>query len=202
MKLFLILVSFVTFYHPVNNATLTNGERRFAIRYLNETQRDLEKAIKGLSDSQINFKNKEQGWTIAECLQHLAVVEGGVLGMVKGSMGLETQPILPGQNVYTNEGLIEAAIKRSEKLSTPEMLQTSKYSKWENSFASFNNDREEIKKWIEATQDDLHAHVLPHPVYGMLDTYQWILLLAAHSQRHISQIEEVQVDPGFPKNKK
>jgi uncharacterized damage-inducible protein DinB len=199
MKLFLVLVSLVTFYHPVSNTTLTNGERRFAIRYLNETQRDLEKALKGLSDSQIHHLNKQQGWTIAECVQHLAVVEGGVLGMVKGSMGLETQPLLKEQIVYSNEGLIEAAIKRSEKLSTSDMLQSAKYSKWQNSFSSFNVNREELKNWIETTQDDLHAHVLPHPVYGMLDTYQWILLLAAHSQRHISQIEEVQGDPKFPK---
>jgi hypothetical protein len=196
MKLILILVSLVTFYHPTKNTTLTNGERRFAIRYLNETQKDLEKVIRKLSESQLNFRNEQQGWSIAECLQHLAVVEGGVLGMVEGSVQLEAEPIPPTKISYSNEGLIEAAMRRSEKLSTPSL--SPKYAKWETAFASFNSDREEIKKWVETTQDDLHAHLLPHPVFGMLDTYQWILLLGAHSERHILQIREAKENSNFP----
>ena len=33
----------------------------------------------------------------------------------------------------------------------------------------------------------------------MMDTYQWMLLVAGHSKRHTLQIEEVKASPGFPK---
>jgi hypothetical protein len=34
---------------------------------------------------------------------------------------------------------------------------------------------------------------------GELDAYQWMLFMAAHSKRHLAQIEEVKADPNFPK---
>jgi hypothetical protein len=32
-----------------------------------------------------------------------------------------------------------------------------------------------------------------------MDTYQWILMLSAHSERHLAQLLEVKADPNFPK---
>lgn len=146
MKLILILVSLVSLSLPTKNITLTNAERRFAIRYLNETQKDLEKEIKGLSENQLQHRSLEHGWTIAECLQHLAVVESGVLGMVRSSEHcVEQQPVQRAEIKYTNEGLINAVIQRPERLSTPDMVLSGKYSKCEEALASFNADREEIK---------------------------------------------------------
>jgi hypothetical protein len=31
-----------------------------------------------------------------------------------------------------------------------------------------------------------------------LDGYEWILFIAAHSDRHTKQIKEVEADPNFP----
>jgi hypothetical protein len=31
-----------------------------------------------------------------------------------------------------------------------------------------------------------------------MDAYQWLLLLAAHTERHTAQIEEIKADPKFP----
>ena len=33
-----------------------------------------------------------------------------------------------------------------------------------------------------------------------LDGYEWLLYIAAHSERHTKQIDEVKADPHFPKN--
>ncbi len=35
---------------------------------------------------------------------------------------------------------------------------------------------------------------------GNMDGYQFILFIAAHSERHVKQIKEVEADPSFPKN--
>jgi hypothetical protein len=52
---------------------------------------------------------------------------------------------------------------------------------------------------VRDTQDDLRGHFFDHPVLKTLDTYQWILLLSAHSQRHTAQLNEVKANPNFPK---
>jgi hypothetical protein len=39
---------------------------------------------------------------------------------------------------------------------------------------------------------------MPHPVMGLLDAYQWVLLVSAHAARHTKQIEEVKTSAKFP----
>jgi hypothetical protein len=47
---------------------------------------------------------------------------------------------------------------------------------------------------------DLRAHVVAHPALGPLDGYQWILTVAAHTERHTKQILEVKADTRFPRD--
>jgi len=45
---------------------------------------------------------------------------------------------------------------------------------------------------------DLRGHLISHPVLGPMDGYQWVLTIAAHTERHTKQIAEVKADPHFP----
>ena len=58
--------------------------------------------------------------------------------------------------------------------------------------------REKTTAYVKTTTDDLHGHSAPHPVFKMLDGYQWVLLLSGHSARHTAQIEEVKASAGYP----
>jgi hypothetical protein len=44
----------------------------------------------------------------------------------------------------------------------------------------------------------LHSRVFPHFALGPLTGYQWLLFIAAHSDRHLKQVEEVKADPSYP----
>ncbi len=37
------------------------------------------------------------------------------------------------------------------------------------------------------------------PLGKKLDAYEWVLFIAAHSERHTKQILEVKADPNFPR---
>jgi hypothetical protein len=56
-----------------------------------------------------------------------------------------------------------------------------------------------LEDFVGTTNDDLRDHVVVLP-FGSFDSYQMILFMAAHSNRHTQQIEEVKADPNFPKN--
>ena len=45
---------------------------------------------------------------------------------------------------------------------------------------------------------NLRDFCAPHVTLGVLDGYQWILFLAVHLERHVEQIQEIKVTPGFP----
>ncbi len=64
---------------------------------------------------------------------------------------------------------------------------------------AFEQSRESNMDYVRTTNDDLRDHFFSHPVFGPLDGYQWLLLIATHSARHTAQIEEVKADANFPK---
>ena len=50
-----------------------------------------------------------------------------------------------------------------------------------------------------ADRDDLRAHAGDSPLEKRMDAYERVLFVAAHSDRHTKQINEVKADPNFPK---
>ena len=65
--------------------------------------------------------------------------------------------------------------------------------------AHFKESRDANIAYLGTTQDDLRNHFAPHPALGLMDGYQWILLMTGHTERHIAQIQEVKADPKYPK---
>jgi hypothetical protein len=52
---------------------------------------------------------------------------------------------------------------------------------------------------VQGTDEDLRMHVGKMP-FGKIDAYQMVLMIAAHTNRHTQQLNEVKADPNFPKN--
>ena len=75
-----------------------------------------------------------------------------------------------------------------------------KYKTLDEALTAFKEARQKHIDFAKTTQDDLRNHVFPHPVFGPMDAYQWLLVISGHSRRHTLQIEEVKADPNFPKN--
>lgn len=51
---------------------------------------------------------------------------------------------------------------------------------------------------VRQSTDNLHHHFAPLGPLGDLDGYQWLLLLASHTDRHVAQMQEVKAQPGYP----
>lgn len=64
--------------------------------------------------------------------------------------------------------------------------------------AAFRERRTKTIDYASNTKDDLRNRVGESPV-GPMDAYQWLVFIAAHSERHLAQLREVKADPGFPK---
>ena len=76
--------------------------------------------------------------------------------------------------------------------------QNTPFQSLDDALNSFKNDRAKLIGYIKATNDDLRNHVATLP-FASFDTYQMILFIGAHSNRHTQQIAEVKADPNFPK---
>jgi hypothetical protein len=60
----------------------------------------------------------------------------------------------------------------------------------------FAEKRAKTIEYARTTQDDLRAHVTPGP---RVDGYQYLLMMAGHSERHVAQMNEVKTATGYPK---
>jgi uncharacterized damage-inducible protein DinB len=174
----------------------TQKDRAAAVQYLEETRQAFLKSLDGVTDAQWTHKPAPTTWSIAEVAEHIAISESTILGMITGKM-LQAPPKKAGEGI-PDEKLIAGVTDRSQKAQAPEMLNP--VNKWATRDAlvkDFNAARDKTIAWVTTTTEDLRAHAAPHPMFGPLDTHQWVLLLAGHSARHTAQIEEVKTAPGY-----
>src|SRR5215470_4052093 len=63
--------------------TLTQADRDRGVQYLEQTRDALLASAKGLSDAQMNFKHAPDRWSVAQTLEHIALVEDFLLQNTK-----------------------------------------------------------------------------------------------------------------------
>jgi hypothetical protein len=180
--------------------TLTPDERKFAIDYYIKTRDKLVADVKGLSQNQLNWKADTSRWSVYQCTEHIALSERLFWQWIQMT---EHQPATPdkrGEDKNTTDDLIAKMTDRSHKFQAPEMLRPgAQFPSEDVAIQAFVLRRDSTIEYIKSTQDDLKDHFVAHPLFGTVDLYQVLILLAAHSARHTAQLEEVMAAPGFPK---
>jgi len=183
------------------STTLTSQERSAAIKLFETTHDNFLKSIAGLSEKQWTFKPAPDRWSVAEVAEHITISESTLLGLVQ--QRLMTSPAAPEKRAQVagkDELILQKVPDRSHKAQAPEFLKPT--GRWPTEAAlvkAFETERGATIEYVRTTNDDLRDHFFDHPVFGPLDGYQWLLLIATHSARHTAQIEEVKADPNFPK---
>jgi DinB superfamily len=182
------------------STTLTPRERDAAIKQFEATRDNFLKSIAGLSEKQWTFKPAPDRWSVAEVSEHITISEITLFGLVQKTMQTPATPERREQVKGKDEMILQRVPDRSHKAQAPEFLKpTDRWPTEADLTKAFEQARAANINYIRTTNDDLRDHFFDHPVFGTLDDYQWLLLIAAHSARHTQQIEEVKADPNFPK---
>ncbi len=178
---------------------LTQADKEKAMQYLESTKKDVLDAVKGLSVAQWNFKSAPDRWSIAECMEHIAIAEDFIRGNIEN--GVMKAPPAPGRDVAAiDAAIIENVPARKTKVQAPEPIKPSnQFGSPEGSVKHFVESRAKTEEFLETTPG-LRDHAADSPVGAKWDGYEFILLIAAHSERHTNQIKEVKADPNYPKS--
>jgi hypothetical protein len=197
--LFTMVILAAGFKGPVSES-LSPAERKFAIDYFKETKSHLLNDVKGLSAAQLNFKANDSSWSVAQCVEHIALSETLIWQWMQATLQQPAAPAKKSEEKFTTEGLIAAVIDRSHKFKAPEMLKPEgKFPTTDAAIQAFLSRRDSTIAYLASTQDDLKNHFTVHPVFGTIDLYQGFILLSGHCARHTLQLEEVKANPNFPK---
>jgi len=154
-------------------------------------------AVAGLSPQQWRFKPRPERWSIAEIAEHLAVVEMALPVLMQARI-LTAEPITA--TLESGDLALQTRVAgRKTKAQAIELVwPNGRWQREEETIGAFCAAREKNIQYVQGTQDDLRHHTGAHPSLGVLDGYQWLLFLAAHTERHIAQIKELQDEPGWP----
>ncbi|HEV2859387.1 MAG TPA: DinB family protein [Pyrinomonadaceae bacterium] len=153
----------------------------------------LEKGVSDLGDGGESFRAEPGRWTVAEIVEHLSITEGNVVKLLRklldkaeaeGHARADDAPFPPAS-------LDEYADHARRKFTAPDSIAPTGRPLPE-SLAALRDSRaalRELRPRIERVEGT--AVRFPHPAFGPINLYQWLLFIGAHELRHLAQIEAV-----------
>jgi DinB superfamily len=192
IPLFFLVLSFIT-----ADPTITDEERKNAIAYFKETQKALADELKGLSETQLNWKPADSVWSAAGCVEHIAISEKNLFDWYSGIMKAPATPEKRSDVKMSDDMIKTMLTNRGFKVKTREGFFPTGMSA-ADALKLFNERRDGLVKHMSETKDDLRNHIAETPL-GVVDAYQLLLFLSAHTKRHTMQIAELKAHADFPK---
>lgn len=178
---------------------VTDQERAYAVDSLVVTKDALHQSLAGLTNAQLTHKPAADSWSIAECIEHIALVEKRILDAIQASMSAPSEPDKRTEIRVSDVDVIKVVRNRATRISAPDpVVPTGRFGDTATALAAFDTQRDAAIAYVKSVSGDLRTHYFSHFVLGRLDVYQAVLLMSAHCERHRKQIEEVKTNPGYP----
>jgi len=146
---------------------------------------DVERAVQKAAD---------EGWTIAQVLEHCSIVESGLIRICAKLLAKAEAAgeMSDGTITLSDEFLQISGETRSVKLEAPETVHPDPGSTLQKAKDSLRSNREMLTnlmpKFLEFRAD---IGTFPHPHFGNMTAGEWLSLIGAHDLRHIDQIERI-----------
>ncbi len=162
--------------------------------HIDRTRARLIASVEGLGEERQKFSPAPDRWSVAELVEHLSIVEGNVVRLLEKLLGEAEEPDAgPGAAPapFADPVSIEEFVERSRgvKIEAPERIRPTGLP-LADSLARLKDSRaalHALRPRLEGV--DGHALRFPHPAWGPLNLYQWLLFVGAHEDRHLAQIE-------------
>jgi uncharacterized damage-inducible protein DinB len=161
--------------------------------YVEEKRRELLQSFQGVSEDRLLRRASPDGWSVAEILDHLRMVESGIARLITKRV---SQAKEAGIGEETSRESVMSSFDRhgadleTRVLKSPETVKPRP-----------NIDINEALEGLQTSRDALRAAAVlasgvplgeikhTHAILGELDLYQWLIFLGQHEGRHRKQIE-------------
>ena len=165
------------------------------LTYLDEGRVALIAAVSEAPPAILAERPGEGRWSIATVLEHLAIVERRTATMIHHELTRAQRAGLAAESESSSVmGLLDTSrlVDRSQRLVAGETARPTGTQSAEVSLEALASARAVLETALERV-DGLAIGLieLPHPRFGLLNAYQWVLFLGAHERRHMAQIREI-----------
>jgi hypothetical protein len=161
--------------------------------YVEDKRRELLQSFDGVPGDQLGRRANPGGWSVAEILEHLRMVESGVARMITKRVARAREEGL-GEETSTSSVMSSfepyAAKLDAGRLQSPAMVMPRADVEIREALAGLASSREALRAAV-VSADGLSIGEIKHThvVLGELDLYQWLIFVGQHEVRHRKQIE-------------
>ena len=156
-------------------------EKREIIAGLETGRETLVHAIRGITEEAAHRKPDAGRWSILECMEHIAIAEDHMFGLITSASRADTPQLNKGR-----EALIrKRGADRSRKVEAPDVAKPfGRFHTLDDATQNFIDSRRRTMNFVEECDTDLRAMLATHPVVGPVNCYELILIMSAHPLRH------------------
>jgi DinB superfamily len=154
----------------------------------------LRAAVDAIPEGRRNERPAPDRWSVAEVLEHLAVVEQAMLKVCSRQFAKAREAGLP-EEIETTSVLdtmpVSHVANRERTIKSPDML-VPKGMSADMAWSELENTRIRFREFVRSCDGLALGRVsFPHPSFGDLNLYQWLLFAAGHHARHAAQVREI-----------
>jgi len=183
--------------HTRASAALAPADLARARKHLEQSRSYLQGAIAGLSKKQWSFKAAPDRWSPAEIVEHLALSEDLLMGLIQDRVMKAPVSNEPRDLRAMDDKILAVIADRTFSAQAPEPARpTGRFQTPQAAMQHFLASRAKTLAFLASTSD-LRAHLTNSPI-GKADGYQFLLFISAHTERHTKQLLEVRADRNWP----
>jgi hypothetical protein len=161
--------------------------------FVEEKRRELLQSFEGVDGDRLCRRSGPDGWSVAEILEHLRMVESGIARLITKRAGQAREKGL-GEEKSTTSVMPTferySAVLDAGLLKAPAAVQPRTDIDISEALEGLESSREALRAAVvSASGLSLGEIKHTHPVLGELDLYQWLIFVGKHEGRHKKQIE-------------
>jgi hypothetical protein len=164
------------------------------LAHLDRSHLELHRAVSGVPEAAREQQPAPGRWSVANVLEHLSIVEPRIVhGLTQGFAAARASGLPPApDSSVIGERDSARYLNRQRRIETTEASQPRGELRAAGAMAALEQTRAATRAFVVDTDGfDVAAITLPHPIFGPLNLYQWIVFVGGHEERHALQISEI-----------
>lgn len=169
---------------------MTETRRKEIFADLENSEQAVKKVVERASEALFLKKPDDTSWSMAELVEHIIMVEKGVLGTIQKIGAKTAEEAITSK--LDDKAIIKLISNRERKVKAPEhFVPKGIFTSKEIAIQGLRAHRAQIEDFITTTKLPLKNIGFPHFAVGMLNAENWFTFMAGHCERHAEQMAEI-----------
>ena len=164
-----------------------NGQKTEIVARLDTGLDAFKNAVDACPAAIASIRPTPDRWSVLDCIEHLVRAEDYLSEQLAAGT-----PVMPSVNQPREARILQIGTDRSHRIPAPPMsLPTGRWATLADAMHALEAARARTIRFVERFDGDLRAWQATHPIAGVVNGYEMLLIIAVHPLRHARQVDEI-----------